>query len=168
MSIKYVKGDAVQALLKGEVDYLLHCCNCQNNFGSGIAKQIKEMLPNAYEADCFAADNGTNKLGNVVLGNVVPSKGVLNLYGQEYYGYVGDYYKKHKRQGNYGAIVKGFNLISSVLPTITEVRGRKLVIAIPYKFASDRAGCDWNIILELIEGTLSEDFEVIIYHLEDL
>ena len=163
MSIKYVKGDAVQALVDGEVDYLLHCCNCQNNFGSGIARQVREMLPHAYEADCKAVMDGTNKLGNVI-----PSKGVLNLYGQEYYGYVGDYYKKHKRQGNYGAIVKGFNLISSVLPTITEVRGRKPVIAMPYKFASDRAGCDWNVIEELIEWLLVPEFDIVIYHLGDL
>ncbi len=104
MGIKYVKGDAVKALLDGEVDYLLHCCNCQNNFGSGIAKQIREMLPYAYEADYKAVMDGTNKLGNVI-----PSKGVLNLYGQEYYGYVGDYYKKKNTKGKVimGQLLKG-------------------------------------------------------------
>lgn len=163
MSIKYVKGDAVQALKNGDVDYLLHCCNCQNNFGSGIAKTIKEVFPEAYMADCKAAMDGYNTLGNVV-----PCGGVLNLYGQEYYGYVGDYYKKHKRQGNYGAIVKGLDLISSNLYTITTVKNRKPMIAIPYRFASDRAGCDWDIIEELIEWILAPEFEVIIYHLEDL
>ena len=163
MNIKYVKGDAVQALVDGEVDYLLHCCNCQNNFGSGIAKQVREMLPKAYMADCKAAMDGYNTLGNVV-----PSGGVLNLYGQEYYGYVGDYYKKNKRQGNYGAIVKGFSLITKSLPSIATVKNRRIKIAVPYKFASDRAGCDWNIIEELIEWLLLPDFDIVIYHLEDL
>lgn len=158
MSIKYVKGDAVQALLNGEVDYLLHCCNCQNNFGSGIAKQVREMLPDAYELDCSFAKRGCNFLGNVGKSG----SGVLNLYGQDYYGYVGDYYKEHKRQGNYGAIAKGFSRIVNTLsygePTI----------AIPYKFASDRAGCDWDIIEELIEWILLPEFDIVIYHLEDL
>lgn len=158
MGIKYVKGDAVQALAKGEVDYLLHCCNCQNNFGSGIAKTIKEVFPDAYELDCSFARGGRNFLGNVG----ESTSGVLNLYGQEYYGYVGDYYKKHKRQGNYGAIARGFTLISSCISC------KDVTIAIPYKFASDRAGCDWGIIEELIEWILLPKFEVIIYHLEDL
>lgn len=158
MSIKYVKGDAVQALLDGEVDYLLHCCNCQNNFGSGIAKTIKEVFPEAYELDCSFARKGRNFLGNVGESSV----GVLNLYGQEYYGYVGDYYKKHKRQGSYGAISYGFNLIANHLSH------KARTIALPYKFASDRAGCDWAIIEELIEWILAPKFNIVIYHLEDL
>ncbi|QDP64721.1 MAG: hypothetical protein GOVbin2917_36 [Prokaryotic dsDNA virus sp.] len=158
MSIKYVKGDAVQALVNGEVDYLLHCCNCQNNFGSGIAKTIKEVFPDAYELDCSFAKKKRNFLGNVG----ESSSGVLNLYGQEYYGYVGEYYKDHKRQGNYGAIARCFTLIADALSY------KDLTIALPYKFASDRAGCDWQIIEELIDWILAPHFEVYIYHLEDL
>lgn len=160
MSIKYVKGDVVQALVDGEVGYLLHCCNCQNNFGSGIAKTIKEVLPDAYKLDCTFTKRGRNFLGNVGKSD----SGVLNLYGQEYYGHIGDYYKKHKRQGNYGAIAKGFNRIASTLPYTQHNN----TIAIPYKFASDRAGCDWNIIEELIEAILAPEFDIVIYHLEDL
>lgn len=155
MTITFVKGDAVKALQDGSVDYLLHCCNCQNNFGSGIAKQIKEVFPDAWEKDCDAANQGRNFLGNVV----VSKSGVLNLYGQEYYGYVGEYYKKYKRQGNYIAIIGGLSLVKN------HISSGKL--AIPYKFASDRAGCDWDIILEFIEHYLGEKFDVYIYKLEE-
>lgn len=155
MPVTFVKGGAVKALQNGDVECLLHCCNCQNNFGSGIAKQIKEVFPDAWMEDCDAARKGSNTLGSIV----ASESGVINLYGQEYYGYFGEYYKKHKRQGNYLAIANGLKLFRDYVSYKS--------VAIPYKFASDRAGCDWDIILEFIEYYLGEKFDVYIYKLEE-
>jgi O-acetyl-ADP-ribose deacetylase (regulator of RNase III) len=48
MSVKFKKGNAVSALIDGEVDYLLNCVNCQGKYASGIAKEIRERIPSAY------------------------------------------------------------------------------------------------------------------------
>lgn len=169
MSIKYVKGDAVQALVDGEVDFLVHCCNAQGKMGSGIAKQVRETFPKAFEV--YYRQYKEEDVKNI-LGSVTIAEGVVNLVGQEYYGYDG------KRYGHYGHIALAFsNLFENIYNYLCELPSGKpyhhlveggTTLAIPYKFASDRAGCDWGIILELIEALLSDHFNIIIYHLEDL
>ena len=167
MSIKYVKGDAVQALLDGEVDFLVHCCNNQGVMGSGIAKQIKGKIPEAFEAykKMFNIDPHY-RMGRTSLGGKV-----INIIGQNNYGH------NKKRYGHYGYIAQGLFSIGFEIQNYVDCFDNSLAdkfyngevkLAIPYKFASDRAGCDWGIILELIEGILNKEFEVIIYHLEDL
>lgn len=49
--LKVVTGDLLDMASKGKFDLILHGCNCQNTMGSGIAKQIKDRFPAAYEAD---------------------------------------------------------------------------------------------------------------------
>lgn len=44
--MKVVKGDIFDLAPKGA--YLLHACNCQGVWGSGIAKQFKEKYPLDY------------------------------------------------------------------------------------------------------------------------
>lgn len=51
MTIKIITGCLLDAFDKGEVDVIGHCCNMQNTFGSGIAEDIRERYPKAYEAD---------------------------------------------------------------------------------------------------------------------
>ena len=164
MSIKYVKGDAVEALKNGEVDFLVHCCNAQGVMGSGIAKQIKKEFPDAYNV----YRQSYIRKQKLPLGSITYSDGVFNLVGQEYYGYDG------KRYMNYGAIAKGFNHIKAILMAGGFEKGLLAIhdkanytIAIPYKFACDRAGGDWDIVLELITVLLGP-YDIKIYHLRDL
>lgn len=158
MSIEFIKGDAVEALKNGDVDYLIHCCNAQGKMNSGIAKQIREEFPEAYDIYKHSVDNGFTD--DVLMGSFTIEKGVVNLIGQKYYGYHG------KRYVHYGHIANGLHRIGLKIQSYHNKR--RPIIAIPYKFASDRAGGDWEIILELIEASLSLCFDVKIYHLENL
>lgn len=160
MSVEIVKGDAVKAVLNGDTDFLVHCCNAQGVMGSGIAKQVKDQIPETYEA--YRLRYATKGL---TLGDVIYSEGVFNLIGQDRYGYDGE------RYCHYGAIAKGFNTISQM--TMAGDLYKKLVdipvksnysIALPYKFACDRAGGDWEVVEDLIE-TLLGSLEVKIYQL---
>jgi len=166
MGITYKKGDAVEALLKGDVDFLVHCCNNKGVMGSGIAKQIKSKIPDAYKAykKMFNIDPNY-RMGRTSLGGKV-----INIIGQDSYGY------DKVRYGHYGYIANGLCSTSFEIHNYVDCYDNSLAdrqynneikLAIPYKFASDRAGCNWQIVLELIEGILSREFEVIIYHLED-
>ena len=62
--LKRVKGDLLAMAARGDFDVIVHGCNCQNTMGSGIAKQIKDRFPQAYEADCDSPILGYHKLGN--------------------------------------------------------------------------------------------------------
>ena len=55
-------------LLAKDVEVIGHQANCQNTFGSGIARTIREMYPDAYKADCDAAIEKVNTLGRFSIG----------------------------------------------------------------------------------------------------
>lgn len=50
--IKIIKGNLLDEFANNKLDYIFHNANIRNTFGAGIAKQIKERFPAAYEADC--------------------------------------------------------------------------------------------------------------------
>jgi len=49
--LNIVKGDLLKLANRGQFDLIVHGCNCHNTMGAGIAKQIKEKFPLAFEAD---------------------------------------------------------------------------------------------------------------------
>lgn len=146
MSITFKKGNAVSALIDGEIDVLLHVCNNKGVMGSGIALEIKNRIPDAYTAykyeDCI--------LGVVTQGKCPTGGSVLNMVAQDGYG-------QGKRHLNYGALAECLFEIYAEFPA-------SKVIGIPFKMGADRAGGDWNIVLELVEYFL-KDFDVIVYEL---
>lgn len=62
--LKKIKGDLLALAEAGEFDVIVQGCNCFNTMGSGIARQIKERYPQAYDADCETQAGDYNKLGN--------------------------------------------------------------------------------------------------------
>lgn len=158
--IKYIKGDAVEALKNGDVDYLIHCCNAQGVMGSGIAKQIKKEFPESYQKYhdfCNSTPDVKERMGMVVDNE----DGVLNLIGQESYGP-----SNGRRYVHYGYLQRG--LISAwFICQFTPMGSHRPKVAIPYKMACDRAGGNWEVVEEMIEVMFDEG-DVYIYHLEDL
>jgi O-acetyl-ADP-ribose deacetylase (regulator of RNase III) len=49
--LQHTKGNLIDLAEQGEFDVIVHGCNCLNTMGSGIAKEIRERYPEAYEAD---------------------------------------------------------------------------------------------------------------------
>lgn len=157
-NITFKKGNVIDALLNGEVDYLLHCCNAQGKYASGVAGEIRRRIPEAYEAymnqyDWYKA-YGNN---SIPLGVLTIKFGVINLVGQKYYGNDG------KRYVNYGALSEGFSRVGK------EYYCNNLedkVIGIPDMIGCGLAGGDREIVLELIEHCLAPYCkEVVIYQL---
>lgn len=61
------KGNLIAMAEQGMFDIIVHGCNCMNVFGAGIAKEIKNRYPGAYETDTKATirwKNPVAKLGN--------------------------------------------------------------------------------------------------------
>lgn len=154
MTITYKQGNAVDALINGEIDVLLHVCNNKGVMGSGIALEIKNRIPDAYQAyknhelvcGLSVGDNSYAWLDSP------EDSVVVNMIAQNGYG-------SGKRFLNYGALA---NCLCDVRNTFEyeEVKA----IGIPFKMGSDRAGGDWNIVLEMVEYFL-KDFNVIVYKL---
>lgn len=141
-----VNGNLVDALLEGKLDYIAHCCNCQNNFGAGIAKEIRERVPQAFHADTVDSSfwSDSTKLGTTSFGGRV-----FNLYGQLRYG--------RGKQIDYGAYSSALSyMIQEIeeLHPLTEDNHKKPLVGFPYKIGSDRAGGDWEVIKEITEGMI--------------
>lgn|SRR3990167_9831398 len=147
MPVTYKNGNAVSALIDGEIDLLIHVCNDLHKMGSGIALEIKNRIADAYTAYKQRPSN----LGTISFGWSNPNRGmVCNMVAQSGYG-------KGIRHLNYAALADCLNKISKGVSVKT--------IGLPFKLGADRAGGDWEIVLELIEYFL-KDFNVVIYKLE--
>ena len=68
---------------------------------------------------------------------------VANVFGQEYYGYMGLY-------TDYKALEKGLRIVNKY------AKENGLTVGIPYKMGCDRAGGDWEIVKELIATIFTE------------
>ena len=153
--IDFKLGNAVSALIEGEVEFLMHCCNCRNNFGSGIAKEIRERIPSAYEADTVHYRRATSS----ILGSVSTDGSVLNLYGQDYFGRKSSLMNDNfSRQLSYVALVEAMLEASKYVP-------KGSTIAVPYLMGCDRAGGDWSTVLNLMEEIFI-GHKVIVYKLQ--
>lgn len=49
--LQHTKGNLLTLAERGKFDIIVHGCNCQNTMGSGIAKEIRERFPSAYDVD---------------------------------------------------------------------------------------------------------------------
>ena len=150
MKIETITGNLLKFPRK--CDIIIHGCNTRNVFGSGIAKQIAEVFPEAYEADTEARKLNHNVLGyfsgcKVTSNPKLKDKYIINLYIQ---GGV----SATKRMLDYEAIYSGFERIVKLLNE-REVPDESLVIGFP------RIGCgyakgNWNIVKTMILETFKE------------
>lgn len=151
--ITYKDGNAVDAVLDGEAHILLHVANCQGVMGSGIAKEVKAKIPSAYDN----YKESSHKLGQVSRSDCYK---VFNLHAQEFYGY-----DRAIRYLSYKALVSSLQLIETYDFLLQdEFKSSTLRIAIPYKMGSDRAGGDWDTVLEIVDAFLGHH-EIIVYKL---
>ncbi|AGI11822.1 hypothetical protein X915_gp114 [Bacillus phage vB_BanS-Tsamsa] len=137
--IKVVDGD----LLKAKEDILGHQVNCMGVMGSGIALQVKQQHPKAFEIYKELVEKAREEdslrflLGKAL---VVDSndKYIANLFGQFTYGSNGQ-----------------FTLMNALQNSLIQLRqfaeARNLTVGLPFKIGSDRGGADWNEVLKLIE-----------------
>jgi len=87
--MKEITGDLIKLAKEGKFTLIIHGCNCFHTMGSGIAKQVKEQFPEAYDADLLTPYGDINKLGTCSF-TKVPLLGdsliVVNAYIQHHYG----------------------------------------------------------------------------------
>lgn len=143
-------------LLKADdVDIIAHQVNCQGTYGAGIAKQIANKFPKAKEnyLRMCKATNTEYLLGRVHTSSELTPI-IADLFGQEYYGKYGQYYKEHGRQTNY----------KKLKSAMTELRKRfpDKVVGMPYGIGCGLAGGDWDVVYNIIKEVFN-GHKVILY-----
>ena len=91
--MKEIKGNLIKLAKEGRFDIIVHGCNCFCRMGSGLAPQIKEHFPGAWDADASTECGDINKLGNYTFGTqLVHDKNdqprsltIINAYSQYKY-----------------------------------------------------------------------------------
>lgn len=131
----------------GEAEVIIHQANCFHTMGTGIAKAIKEMYPEAYEADLRTDRGRPSKLGEISyatrkLIEFPYERHIVNLYGQFYYG-------RKMRYTNYEAVAIGLARIKKMF--------ENKVLALPFKMGCNNAGGDWRVVRAIIESELSDN-----------
>lgn len=160
MSMHHVIGN----LLESDCDYICHQVNCQGKMNSGIAKSIREKWPVVYN-NYMEKYNVLNGVSGALLGDIQIvglwddfyatnfHQSVINMFSQEHYGYDG------RRYTSYDAFWNCLHLIKK-----TVQKGSK--IGFPGYIGCVRGGANWDVIYEMINQVLAEDYEVYIYFLE--
>lgn len=147
--VTYEKGNVLEFFKSGEVNAVLHCCNCRGVMGSGVALQIKNKFPEAYNSYKKYEAERTLKLGTISMA-CFQNGFIYNLHAQKDYG-VGT------RQVNYEALYECLELVKHDL----KMNNFCGVIGVPCKMASDRAGGNWKIV-ECMIREVFENFNVIV------
>ena len=141
--MRIVKGNILKFAYNGDLDVLVHGCNCFNTMGAGLAKSIKNKYPKAHAEDLTTIKGDKNKLGNytaVIEQNKYHNTFIIiNGYTQYYYG------NKFGTPVNYNAISQLFKKIKINYPGLR--------ITYP-KIGCGLAGGDWNIISDIIDTEL--------------
>jgi len=136
-------GDLIKLAQDGHFDIITHGCNCWCRMGAGIAPQIKEAFPSAWEADKETDSGDIQKLGTFIVGKeyVKGNKTlrVVNAYTQYRY----DQYSKPL---DYEALTLCMRKINH------QFKG--MSIGLP-KIGAGLAGGDWNRIKKIIETELN-------------
>ena len=153
MAVKVIDGDLFQTT----APTICHQVNCRGKMVSGVAKQIRELYPLAYERYRLAYNreksNPSGLLGriqHVYCKDERTETGlrtIVNMFAQDRYGYDGQCYTDYK------AFEYCLEKLKHIVPAGS-------AIAMPYKIGCGLAGGDWNIVYALIDRVLGQQYTV--------
>ncbi len=146
-----IKGDLIQYGLKGKFDLIVHGCNCFCTMEAGIAKSIKHIFPEAYEADMKTKKGDKEKLGTISWAKIEREHNYLIVVN----GYTQYHYQGEGRLVNYEAIRQVFRHIK------TKFSGMRMGYPM---IGAGLGGGDWEIISRIIDEELLEEEHVLVIY----
>jgi O-acetyl-ADP-ribose deacetylase (regulator of RNase III) len=151
--IKVIKGNLIDLGKNNSFNLILHGCNCFHSMNAGIAKQIKDEFPEAYDADKLTAKGDKNKLGTI---SKAKAKKYNNLTIINCYSQYSTIYSNGEPPINYKALERSFKNIKKEFDISYK-------IGIPL-IGYGLAGGDLISILNIIYNELSNyDTTIVIY-----
>lgn len=162
MKITEKKGDLLEEFRNGNVDGIAHCCNCLKNMGGGIARQVREQFPQAWEADKNWDMPRNYRLGRFTYWTNEKDQTIFNAYGQFQYGG-----PPGTRNYDYEGGHKALEAIRRHIDFVHKDRSKVYKLGFPKLFGADRAKGNWNIILAHIQEVFKCDhIEIVIVEWE--
>jgi O-acetyl-ADP-ribose deacetylase (regulator of RNase III) len=164
-NIKHIKGNLLDFPPYCQTDpnkytginNIAHSCNTRNIMGGGIAKQIKNRYPQAYEADTEAYNQEYDKDAQYIhwLGKYskaeIESKFLPNNKGRIYNLYTQANLGEGKRQVLYEDFWQALKNMQEDLLFIQHETGEPQVLGLPYGISCGLAGGNWKIIKAMID-----------------
>jgi O-acetyl-ADP-ribose deacetylase (regulator of RNase III) len=143
--MRYRDGNLITLAKEGHFNIITHGCNCFCTMGSGIAPQIAEAFPEAYDADQKTAKGDIRKLGGFTEADCFDERGefvvtVINSYTQ--FGY-----DASTKPLDYEALALAMRKINYI--------NKGNIIGLP-RIGAGLAGGDWNRISEIIMNELNQ------------
>jgi len=159
MSIKIVKGDMIESMLKGELDAYGQQCNCFCRMRRGIAPLLVKANPEVLEVDKATEEGNPYKLGKFSVTTDSTKPLVYNIYGQFHWS---KFKVVEGRNTDYQALEQGLlNVSLDMMVNQLTTLGLPLI-------GCGLAGGDWNIVKNIIEYTFQDTgIDVTIFVLED-
>lgn len=144
-----VKGNLLDLADSGAFSAIVHGCNCFHTMGSGIARDIRQRWPSAYEADTRTRLGDPNKLGQY---SNVWEKAKSNTDFIIINGYTQYYFGTAERHVSYEAIGRLFQSLNDneMIDVINYCNKTELPIGIPL-IGCGLAGGDWGIVYNIID-----------------
>ena len=140
-----IQGNLIDLALDGTFDVIIQGCNCFNTMGAGLAKEIRERMPEVWEADQKTRKGDIQKLGNFTHVIYDDRLYVFNCYTQYRYG------KNHEDGDDmpvdYEAITLCLRKINHFLP------GKSIGVPL---IGCGLAGGDWTIVEKIVETELKD------------
>ena len=135
------------------INAIFHQANTENIMGAGIAKQIRERYPEAYESDTnFFIPKGEHRLGEYSFASVndenSPHRLVYNLYGQ-----------RLGKDSIWGIRTDYFALKDSLNKALYEHTTffdyyDKIICGFPWLLGSNLGGGDFKIVKYIVEQAM--------------
>lgn len=151
-----IKGNLIDLALEGHFDVIVHGANCLNTMGAGIAKEVREKIPDMWRADQNTRKGDIMKLGCYSWAHIeINHKGWftgINAYTQYRYG--SNHEDGDEKPVDYDAITMVMRKINH------NFKGKSIGIPL---IGAGLAGGDWNKIKKIIETEL-KDMDVTIVH----
>lgn len=153
--MKVVQGDLIERALNGEFDVIIHGCNCQCAMGAGIAKTIKELLPEAYQADRQTLKGDRSKMGRF-------SKALIQRDGVQF-TVVNAYTQFHWRGKG---VLLDYEALRAVMKSVkSEFPSSR--IGYP-KIGAGFAKGDWELIAQIIDEEFSGEDHTLVEYQESI
>jgi len=149
--MKTKKGDLLVLAQQGEFDLIVHGCNCFCTMGAGIARQIKSIFPEAYEADIQTKKGDKEKLGTFSWAKIANGDKELIIIN----GYTQYHYSSKQKPLDYDALRQVFRKVKS--------NYSGLRIGYP-AIGAGLAGGNWERIAQIIDEELEgEDHTFVVF-----
>jgi O-acetyl-ADP-ribose deacetylase (regulator of RNase III) len=144
-----LQGDLIQLALSGRFDVIVHGCNCFCTMGAGIAKQIRDTFPEAYQADLKTEMGDKEKLGTYSHARIERNGNIFTIVN----GYTQFDFSGHGALVDYKAIQ---NLFAEIKKDFKNQR-----IGYP-KIGAGLAKGDWEVISGIINKELQGEIHALV------